>query len=501
MKTKKVLQISSLYGILLGLFIFVSCDEVQQDPLHDQPKEIRNATVRPMVPRKMNMIGRDSLFIDIEDSLLFVEGELGIVKVGSRVVFNASNNVDFSKEIHFEGLPAGAQYNEQTETLSWQPERDFIGAGLSEPGKFKVILLVSTPEGIVRSEKMISFFVHRKASKPKVISVKGLELPLVEEESLREFFVYVKSLDGNVKEAPVLDLYFSKNRYNATRGQIYLALNFIGVRFLKQEGLFEYHYKIPVIPEVQNGLKGNLVVKAISRYGISSDEKLFYVSFKDSPNKPLVAWPKDLNVEMHQGQNNAFSFLVQDLYKEGRVEVEFITNCSRWQGSGSCACDFNRSLVDSLSCTIDYKPAVYAMDRVVEVQFKVRNQISVNDVTPWVYVSRKIRTLAPSYSIFPKADSDEAPADVDVSDSAPADTPFDKPADASVNIPVDVPEDIPSNEAPADVDVSDSVPADTPSDKPANASVDMPVDVDVFNGTPTLTDHRAYEYFIEQGEY
>ena len=376
---------------VIGLFILSSCD-TRQDPLSDQPEEIRNATVKPMTPpKKTNLFHRDSLFIDMKNHIVFLEGEEGVVKIKSRVLVDPSSEVKFSSKLRFEDLPEGASYNKKTGVLSWAPKKGFIKEGLFYTGKFKVFLIVSTSEEKLAIYKTIFYGVQKNPGIPEVVSIVGLEEPLREGEKKRSFFVRVKDNDLSINsKPPILEVRFSLYKYS---GAISLNFNLKSTKFIASDEVYEYHYEIKKVPEIERltTRKVRCFVKAISVYGVESDLKDESVGFVHTPDKPLISWPKGLSVKFIQGMGNTFSFIVKDPNREGQVELDFITNCSKLSVGSHCACARHNS--HNLLCMLEYNVPVYREGKKVSIDFKVRNTIG-KEVTPWSF-ERRIIFLTP----------------------------------------------------------------------------------------------------------
>ena len=404
--------------VLTGLFVLSGCD-VQQDPLSDQPEAIRKATIKPVeAPKKVNFFGKEALFIDVKDSFILLEGEESTLKVGSRVVFKDSSMIDFSSKIHFENLPEGATYNKKKGVLRWKPAKGFVKVGLFEAGQFKVFLVVSTDKGKLSTHTAVSYMVQKRPEPLEVVAIKGLEDPLAEGERDKEFFVHVKDRDMGLIP-PVLSLYISRESSSYSYIEELLpnwAFNLKSVEFLDAEGVYKYHYSIQEVPEVKDMERAYLFVRAISSYGLASSLYTGEVKLTETPGEPSLSWPKKFPLRVFQGQGGSFSFFVTDPQDEGKVELEFITNCSRLSPGSHCACishgygsasngygygygyggeygsGYNSTSNEEkgLFCTVEYNAPVYGMDKEIHIEFRVRNKISDNNVTPWREEKRSI---------------------------------------------------------------------------------------------------------------
>lgn len=357
-------RFSSIFFVC-SLGLLVACQQgLDQDPLANQPDEIRNGVDRGAAKPapKPTPLPSESLRIDTAEFYSFKETLEGSATVSGRVLIpiggkTAEKGVDY--EVNIENMSAfpGASYDAITGQFKWTPPRGFVDMEYTR--NMSLIVSLNTKIAPVLSiRRIIPVFVTRVENDPEIIKVEGLSNGSIREGSTREFQVVVKDPDAADNDWARPRLLVVNNRAGSHSAAAMISLvqpgwgNTNPTVDPNDKHLWVFKLNVDArdreVTASESLLSFGLI--AVSRFGRSSSPENVDVRFLTNVRKPVISWKDTLNFV--GGRDVLINFNVFDPQSEGRVLFRF-DRCVTLPGSPYCTCA--QQGANNLLCTIRWK--------------------------------------------------------------------------------------------------------------------------------------------------
>lgn len=357
-----------LFILILNLFI-LACDKdsFQQDPLKEQPKEIREG-VSPELrkPEARPACPPDSLIIESVPSVgVFEEGEKGAMTFTGRVLKCGTE----AYELEILNLPEGATYDSQTGVLEYTPPFSVVkGQEYFMQEQFKLRMKTIGEPVIIKEENIVYFVRRPSAHKPKIIGFE--ELPKsIEEGKNTQFYVLVKDEDfangpDDISTPPRLNFVTVRNNESNALPYLHIYNAHNPQRDPNDKSLWRFTVNLRT-QQFENVISRNLFVHfgviAISSFGELSIPKEGSFEILNRVKEPYLSWPdvKNFQYKMYRGRKNILTFWAIDPLKEGYTQVVFNNSCKGLPGKAQCQCTYvgnssSPSREEGSFCTIEW---------------------------------------------------------------------------------------------------------------------------------------------------
>ncbi len=321
--------------LLFFLFLLVvGCEGgLHQNPLHEYPDYIQNATLPDNIPKKppREPISSEFARIITNDPWAMVVGQSFSVGVDAYLFLEDEMYQDFRVELT-SPPPEGEDYSfeevieehnygyesvedeegeeeeddksvlKQKEYLfQWTPSQSILDDDIRKVYYLTFTLITDGDVALVRN-KTIPVFIARRFEVPKITRVK-LPVILKEGES-GEMTIFVEAPDSSEMHAPTLQF---ESPAIKTHSDLRSYINFVEKKWL-ENGKWEFKYFIDLPKGVDISVthkKHSLRVRAISAFGIRSDFTKAEVTVNNAVQDPTIAGPRDVTI-VEGGRTNIF---------------------------------------------------------------------------------------------------------------------------------------------------------------------------------------------------
>jgi hypothetical protein len=372
---------AGLSAMLIAMSLSACSQGLQQDPLGDQPDEIRNGVNRGAAKPapKPTPLPSESLRIDTAEFYSFKETFEGSAVLSGRVLIPvdgkpAEKGVDY--ELNIENMNAfpGASFDAATGQFKWTPPRGFVDVEYTRNMTLVVSLNTKVPP-VLSVRRTIPVFVTRIENDPEVLSVDGLAGHTIREGESRDFQVTVNDPDSFDTDAGRPRLLIVNNRRGANSAAALVSM--VQPGWGKTNPTIDAADKTKWIFTLKIDSRGAEVTSnesllsfgliAVSRFGRSSAPMNAEAKFITSVRTPVISWRDTVNLV--GGQEALINFSAYDPQGEGRMVFRF-NRCATLPGLANCTCV--QQSASNLLCSIRWKvpdvasPTDYVVEGVAE---------------------------------------------------------------------------------------------------------------------------------------
>jgi hypothetical protein len=382
MTSKKLnIWVSGLAAVLIATSLAACSQGLQQDPLADQPDEIRNGVDRGSAKPapKPTPLPSEALRIDTAEFYSFKETFEGSATISGRVLIPvngkpAEKGVDY--EVNIENMSSfpGAFFDAATGQFKWTPPRGFVDLEYTRNMSLIVSLNTKMPP-VLSVRRTIPVFVTRAENDPEILSVDGLNGHTIREGASREFDVTVLDPDSVDTDSARPRLLIVNNRSGSNSAASMVAMVQPGwgktnpTNDPGDKHRWTFRLKIDSrgaeVTSSESLLSFGLI--AVSRFGRSSAPTNVDVRFMTSVRAPMISWRETVNLV--GGQEALINFNVFDPQAEGRLVFRF-NRCATLPGLANCTCV--QQTASNLLCSIRWKvpdvvaPTDYTVEGIAE---------------------------------------------------------------------------------------------------------------------------------------
>lgn len=334
--------------LLFFLFLVVSC-QGGQNPLHEYPDYIQNATLPENIPQKplREPVSSEFARIITNDPWAIVVGQEFAMEIDAYLFLEDDMYQDFRVELttpppegenylleeiiedrggyNYEAVEGEEENNgdvlKQKEYLfKWTPSQSILEEDIRKVYYLTFTLITEGEVALVRN-KTIPVFISRRFEIPKITKVK---LPgTMKEGETGEMTVLVEVSDSSETHPPTLQF---ESPSIKTHSDLRGYLSFVEKKWL-ENGKWEFKYFIDFPKGVDVSVshkKHSLRVRAISSFGIQSEFKNAQTTVNNTVQDPVVVGPSDATI-LEGGRTNIFISAVDSTLSGEELSARLVT--------------------------------------------------------------------------------------------------------------------------------------------------------------------------------
>lgn len=340
------MKMTQIVLVALTAMILAGCGGGEQDPLANQPDNIKNGEyTKPKPVDEIAEINK-SKFLFIERMPYFnVENntEAEVIIRGKSLYPNSRYrltwiNADMFPGATYEEIEGDPSKNQQALLkINWTP-KEYITID-TFPTRIDVVLKTVDLEKADSLDDSLPVFIYRKNfDVPKVLGISGMTGDITEGES-RTVQVTIEDRYAQrfPDEIPEL-MFFSGTGFNNINGAPYLTVR--GQPKQDEQDLGKWVFDVDINlrnTEVTRArTNASFFVAAVSKNGKKSAPLSASFFARTSLSQPITTWVTDVDFKV--GADNKYDFLVYDVRNEGFLSTQFQTNCNLIVGQPRCSC-------------------------------------------------------------------------------------------------------------------------------------------------------------------
>lgn len=357
MKTPKMVAA----GALIALALAACTNGLKQDPMADQPDNVKNAKFEPKPAATPKNEADKSDYLRIQpnsDAYEFAEGKQNEAIIKGAILADINGHApvlgqDYDVSIvNLADFP-GATFDPSTGSFKWTPPPGFVDQNYTRNVRIQATIQTKFLPYRQTTQDIVAV-VTRAEQDPTVVSIEDLTTKPTKEGDVRRFKVVVRDPHGDDAKPeykPHLEI-VSSGATGASATSLISCDGTDGCTNPTREKADPTLWDFTLVLDLSDATAANghkeitkdqatlqFAVRAISRFGEASGLKPADVAVVTSIDDPVISWSEGDPLNVTAGQNNVVTFMVYDSGSNSNLTVNFDTRCDQVLGANSsCTC-------------------------------------------------------------------------------------------------------------------------------------------------------------------